>query len=185
MAGLLVPSVTPTPAVQAGGMTLIATVDASSSTSISFTSIPNTYKHLLLIWTDLFSPSGIGSGYFGMRLNNDSGANYYGMALTQSEADANFGGESLFGNQAQNAPIGGTRNTALDATNATGWCWIYDYVNSGKKTVTYQTTGEQAIIGFTRLMNGFYNGSAAVSQIDLIRSSTNNISGTLKLYGVA
>ena len=174
-----------TPAA-AGGMTLLATATPSAATSISFTSISQSYKHLLLIWADCFSPSGAGIGYWLCRLNNDSGTNYRGAGLLNNgvytSLPTNVTG---FGSQAGNAPIGGMSDASMGQFVANGSMWIYDYTNGDKVGVTYQTSGENTDTGFSQTFKGVYDSSAGISQLDLVRSSTNTITGTLKLYGVS
>jgi hypothetical protein len=68
------------PSPLAGGMTLIQEVVASANSSISFSSIPATYKQLLLIWSGIkHSASG---ATFHLRINANS-ANYFSNSQTQ------------------------------------------------------------------------------------------------------
>jgi hypothetical protein len=59
----------------AGGMTLIATATPSGATSVSFTSIPTTFKQLILVADSVFQSNGGDS--WGVRLNNDSTTKYF------------------------------------------------------------------------------------------------------------
>jgi hypothetical protein len=58
----------------AGGMTLIQETAASANTSIDFSSIPSTYKDLILYWEGIYESTT--SDEFTLRFNSDSGSNY-------------------------------------------------------------------------------------------------------------
>lgn len=176
-----------------GGMTLIATATASAATTISFTSIPSTYKHLFLVWYGVFQSSDT-KGFF-VRLNNDSASVYQvnGIAvsgttvLNLTEANDNGFGAS---NVISSGVIADTENsdTVLTKTSK-GSMTIYRYTDTGRRFVTWSQTSfrPNIITALWNNMQGIYNPSSgsAVDRIDFIRSSTQTITGTIYLYGVS
>ena len=183
MAGLLVPSVTPTPAVQAGGMTLINTTALSAATAISFTSIPTTYKHLRFVFIACRSTS----GYWNARFNNDSAGNYQ----SQASAAATTGGNST----TTSAGVGGGDPRlgiipqTYDGEN-NGSCNGYMQIDNYTST-TLQRTGVWQCAGYdgtyfcvTGAFN-YHNNGTAITRVDIVRSSTQTINGTIQLWGIA
>lgn len=175
-----------------GGMTLIATATPSAATTISFTSIPSTYKNLVLIWHGMFQSTT--TGYWGIRLNNDTSTAYtfQGVSTLNTTVSINWlqsSGTSFGGNDERGAPIGLTATSGSDL-NATskGSMTIYRYTDTGNRLVEWSSTG-QTSGGLPTYVsaNGIYKPAAgsAVSQIDFIRNSTQTITGTAYLYGVS
>jgi hypothetical protein len=178
-----------------GGMTLIATATPSGATTISFTSIPGTYKHLMLIWRGVFqSVAGSGATFF-CRLNNDSGAFYQSNFLytqgggpggaTPIVNDTGFG-NSLGYNL---APICRTETSASNLNRTSnGEMTIYRYTDTGNRLVHWTQASGTAADGLQwneAIGNYAPSSGAAVTRVDFIRSSTQTITGTMYLYGVS
>jgi hypothetical protein len=176
-----------TPAA-AGGMTLIATATPSAATSVSFTSIPTTYKELILVADSVFQSAGGGS--WGVRLNNDSGTNYYEKIAAQSSTSIvnGSGSATYFGSQQQAGrfiPSDGPENGSDIANTINGVFHIQNAnQTTGRKTVLWFSLKGSTLGGSLRSM-GTYTGTSAISQIDLVRSSTQTITGTIRLYGIS
>jgi hypothetical protein len=177
----------------AGGMTLISTVNASGATGVSFTSIAGTYKHLLVVWEQVFMNAF--NGFFTVRLNNNTSAsyNYAGVSYRNDvaypgqkweEDQTKFGSDNAF------APIMATDTSSSAGNNCYGQMWIYDYAQSSKGIgIGWNSMSKNAADGFNcmALATGYWQPAtlAAVTQIDFIRSSTQTLTGTFKLYGVS
>lgn len=163
-----------------GGMTLIATgTGTGSSATISFTSIPSTYKHLMLVFEEVRTASG------GASVNvkfNSSSANYdYRFAGTDTTNDWNSTVMYTFYTVA---------NTDVAGAYSNGVMWMFDYAGShtnktGTGLWSYGVSGGSS--------NGYRTGtfrwrnSAAISSIDISNGGPTNF-GTatvLKLYGVS
>lgn len=177
-----------------GGMTLIATATPSAATTISFTSIPSTYKHLMLIWTGMFQS--VTGEQFYVRLNNDSGAVYDYNGITAAGATISDGTSvdaTGFGqlSGSTTAPIALTATAATDLTKTSnGVMMIYRYTDTGNRQVEWTQTSYKtaATAGYIwNNMRGVYapSSGSAVSQIDFIRAATQTITGTVYLYGVS
>ena len=174
-----------------GGMTLIATATPSAATTLAFTSIPTTYKSLIIVWTDV--RQSISSGYWGIRLNNDTTtANYFWAARgiwansPYISTTAQYQDSSLFGNSQSSAPISSHDATVgLESLRGIGSFEIFGAdLTSSAKIVRWQSQGNNGnslgVFG-----NGRYSGSSAITQIDFIRNSTQTITGTFRLYGIS
>lgn len=188
-------------AVNAGGMTLISETTASALASLSLSSIPSTYKHLLLQWDGILH-SGTGSG-FGIRLNNDSGTNYsvnantFG-ALSSTDWGVNFSdtnttttGLDAGGNYYY--PFGISCNTNDISSTPKGQMWIYNYSSTTKfkqffMQYAYRTSANNN--NYTSTSNGVYKSNSAISSIDIYRTAgtatfTNIANTSIRLYGVS
>ena len=162
-------------------MTLISTATPSAATTVSFTSIPATYINLLIVWTG--ETSGGTTPYFSVRCNNDSTSALHPWTSAGFTAGSNltpYGSSngSSWGDSYRTAPIG--QNNAYKKNRV---LWFYDYTSTGSKVGTWMT---QADSGNPTLIQGVgaYNGTSAINRIDFIRSDTQTITGTFKLYGV-
>jgi hypothetical protein len=169
-----------------GGLTALGTVTASAGTAVSFTSIPTTYKHLVVRWQDVFQSAT--SGYLGVRFNNNSGTVYTnkGWGQAGSRFPAAAANTGWFDSVSLSA-IGYTTDTN-DQTRSVGQFIVYDYANTSIKRVSYLNTaftnGSSVPTGCEAWMVYGSTGTA-ITQIDFVRSSTQTITGTFLLYGVS
>jgi hypothetical protein len=183
-------------AASGGGFTLITETTAAAVSSISFTSISGSYKHLLLVWDGLLH-STTGS-QFTVRLNNDSsaiyntrqfGANGSTIINTAGSSETSMGATGSGGV----GFMGLSANVSSTSVNAPmGTLWIYDYA-SASKFKQFESIGGFYNNGSTYHTNftssGVYNSTTAVTQLDIVRLSgaatlTNDASTSVRLYGV-
>jgi len=163
------------------GITLIATATPSNATTISFTSIPGTYKHLQMIYFDVFQS--VSSGWWGIRLNNDSTAGQYHYR-NQATLSSVTSTATMIGTTNQYAPIGAnTTSSATYSLQTKGVIDIYRYAESTNKFFTVRSA-QEATDTYADL-RGVYIGTAAITQIDFIPSSTQTVTGKFYLYGVS
>jgi hypothetical protein len=181
----------------AGGMTLISTVNASAASSVSFTSIPTTYKHLLLLWEECFQDSFL-NYFWNIRFNADTGSDYRFSGIYYNDAASpqntnfiNSAGSTSFGGNYKYAPICPTGSSDAEASNSYGRMWIYDYANTTTPKLcewssSSQSAGGDNVNHYTDIQ-GVYRDSSelAITQIDFVRSHTQTLTGTIKLYGVS
>jgi len=174
--------------ISSGGITLISETVASANTGIDLTSIPGTYKQLLLIWSGI-QHSGSGS-YFGLRINNDSGSNYavQESAVATAATYANVGDS----NQIKSEVFGrGASDTGL-ANYASGQIIFDNYASTTKLknwygNFAYNRSGNAFYSWNTR---GIYNSTSAITQLNIYRASgTDTISNatntSIRLYGIS
>jgi hypothetical protein len=175
-----------------GGMTLITETNASAATSISFTSIAGTYKHLLVVWSSVYQSVSSTSAYWGVRLNNDATSKYTYQGLVLS-SDAILASHqpitTRFGDSNDAAPIPITTNVSGDYDlQASGKMMIFDYAGNDRKVVQWQSMGGLASSGAAYgpvYETGVYNSTSAITQLDFVRNSTQTCTGNFKLYGVS
>jgi hypothetical protein len=159
-----------------GGMTLINTGGTTlTGASVTIGSIPATYKNLQLVINNYQPASDSG---LTARFNSDSNTRYKTVASGTSANNLTFDTTSLDISESQ------------DNTVVTGLIIadIYDYAN----TTTWKIMQSRSIsvngTTTTNLNNttylGFYNQTAAISDIVLFPFGGNFTSGTAYLYGV-
>jgi len=167
-----------TPAA-AGGMTLISTTTLSGAT-VSLSSIPSTYKHLLLIVSE--ATNATGNGYFTINPNGSSSITDSGRAEAYHNDTGAFDTDTA-------TSIKFNYNTAMKNTggkNAVA-LWIYNYPST---TLTkpysgiYQYETGSSLI-FTGTVMGRIATTSAISSLDLVNSGGNFNGGSALLYGVS
>jgi len=152
--------------------TPIATYTATGSVStVTFSSIPQTYTDLVLIGAAKDS-----NNYTGMRVNNSSAANYSRTYMTWNGTSA------------------GSARTTSDTTlyvggNDTNFeVSIYNFQNYSN-TTTYKTIlGTQKIANATSIAAvGLWRSTAAITEIDIysVSGATILTGTTFTLYGIA
>lgn len=168
-------------------LVLIQTLTPSSGNVASFTSIPATYKHLILEISARSDAAGVTAVNCSTTFNGDGGANY-------DVIGASVGGAvSAFGSYGQTGIITFCTLTGATATAnrvGGGTLKILNYANTGKNKIgTYNntffgtsTTGSSGYTG-----GGFqWLSTAAINRIDFTIGSSAAFTGSdnvLSLYG--
>ena len=161
-------------AASSGAYTLISTTTMSGATT-SLTSIPTTYKDLLII-IQSWQPA-TNAAQLLMRFNQDSTASRHFSTTSNTSAAAFNSTSSLVLNEGRN-------------TNTKSLIKIYlpDYAN----TTTYKIAIMEGLsedpntagyANFTRSFGG-YNQTSAITSLDFLNSPGNFTAGTILLYGV-
>jgi hypothetical protein len=149
--------------------TPIATTTSSSSSTITFSSIPSTYTDLVLV----ISGANSGSGVKSVQFNSDTGANYSCTTLIGNGSTA----------------YSGSYSTAyLDVWNAgtNDYNTIVQFQNYSNSTTykTYLSRQNTAAVG-TEAIVGLWRSTAAISTIAINISSNNfGTTTTFSLYGI-
>ena len=150
------------------------TVGAGGQSSIEFTSIPSTYKHLQVRMLAKFS----GGDWTEIKLNGDTGSNYTYHYLQGNGSAASAGGGSF------NA-------SGLGLQFGTEWgsgiIDVLDYTNTNKlKTVRNLGGFDANGSGFIILSSNLWNNTAAVTSLKLQKSSAGTFAqySSFALYGV-
>ena len=162
----------------AGGMTVITSGSfTSGGTALNITSIPQTYKDLILEISN-YKPTSDGS-FLSLRLNNISAANSYRYTDANSLSAVAFNGTKW--------DIGNGQDS-VTSTQFGRWSF-YGYTNS----TTWKTIDMFNICNYetdpttTMYMNrqiGASNITDAITQINVIPSTSTFSAGTYILYGV-
>jgi len=181
-------------AVSAGGMTLIQETVASANSSITFGSIPGTYKQLLLTFHGLYQSNNTSA--FSLRFNNSSASEY---------AQQTWG----FNNNTPTIQVGASTTTsvgmpsglfgeAVDQTarheTATGKLLIDNYASTTKFKMYYGYRAYffNAGLGekYYHSLVGSWGNTGAITSLDVFRSqgtgTLSNVSNTsIRLYGIS
>ena len=148
----------------------------SAASSVTFSSIPQTYTDLVLI-LNLKSVSG-STAYPRIQFNSDSGSNYSTTYVTGNGTTATSG-------RTTNSLGYITGFTVESSTefNFNDICNIQNYSNTTTKKTTLVRCNNAA--GHTEAMVNLWNNTAAINTIDLINVNANFATGsTFTLYGI-
>ena len=135
------------------------TVGAGGQSTISFTSIPSTYKHLQIRYFGFVANDAF------IRFNSDTGTNY--------------SRHSLYGNGSSAAAYGAANETAIGFTYTASStnpgvvvCDILDYANTNKyKTVKVLNGDDQNGSGIIMLASGNWRNTSAITSITIFEDS--------------
>jgi hypothetical protein len=160
-----IPAWTAAPA--SGGMTLISQQSMSGSSTIQWTSIPTTYKHLLVTVNGYNT-----NGQLYTRLNNISSSNYYNNT---------FGFTTEF---YASGPLNGSANS--NYCNAFFWVFNYPATGGFKLCQGFGYMRNNSGSDTAREIYGFLDQTTgAISSVQLVSSSGNFTAGTANLWGVS
>jgi hypothetical protein len=175
-----------------GGMTLIQQTVASGNTSIDFSSISGSYKHLFLTWHGLYT-SADGS-YFGLRLNADSTSKYVRQAFYYEAPVSTAPTFAIFDGTGTDldAFVNQGKNTTISKT-AFGYMNIYDYAST---TITKKFESDYFYWSdnnsrYNRLtQQGYYNSTSAITSVNIFRGNgtatlSNLTNSVIQLWGVS
>jgi hypothetical protein len=162
------------------------TVGSGGSSTITFSSIPSTYKHLQIRALVKDNRSGVEFDNNYLRYNNDSGSNYYSHQLSGNGSTA-----SAFASGADTAAIYTTApGGSIGASIFSGVVIdILDYASTNKNKVTRSLHGfDSNSVGTVRLVSSLWSNTAAINRIDLITNispaSTIQEYSSFALYGI-
>lgn len=161
------------------------TVGSGGSLSVTFSSIPSTYRHLQVraIWRDNRSNSGSGS-YADLTFNSDTGNNYaYHQLYGTGSATGTAANSSVAAIELTRVADAGTTSGVFGTTILD----ILDYANTSKKTTVralggYDNNGG----GSVYLYSGLWNNVSAVTSLRIQDSGGTLFSqySSFALYGI-
>lgn len=149
---------------------------ASAQSSITFTNIPQTYKHLQVRWSN---PSSTTGGNVVVNFNSDTSTSNYAFHCVRGNGSA----ASALGFAS------GSGNSQIIANEAKyGICDILDYTNTNKYTVTRTLGGADYnnTSGYIALNSSLWLNTAAVTTIKLTCDTTGGWAqnSSIALYGI-
>lgn len=167
-------------AASAGGMTLIAATASNGVANITFSSIPSTYKHLLLVWDEIENLSS--ATQLEIRLNNAT-SNYTGMDIKRAEPSTFTASAFTNGGNVNNSRT----DLATGGQPNGGHLWVYDYASTTRRKVysgasrgySFNFTGEAS-----NVFNGYYRSTTAITSLEFRGQNTLGNGGEVRLYGV-
>jgi hypothetical protein len=176
-----------------GGMTLIATATPSGATSVSFTSISGSYKHLIVRWLNCTMNNN--NGYWGLRVNSDAGSVYSSTIFRKEGAADDYAvktNQAVWGvEDASASMIPRCHDVATRSKMGYGQVVIYDYADTSLDARQISSIGygwyEAGTVPIMVTVNGAYGSSGtAITSIEFERQAgSETITGTFFLYGVS
>lgn len=167
------------------GMTytpLARTTLTTSSTTVTFSSIPQTYTDLVLV---MQPSSDVGDENVGIRFNGDTGGNY-----SYTRIGANNTAGSISSNRLTNFSRINTTEATGTSTNL-GNLVILSNIMNYANTATYKTalnrSGQQGgTYNGVELFAGLWRNTAAITSITVMQGSTRTFlaGSTFTLYGI-
>ena len=155
----------------------IATVTLSSTAAtVTFSSIPSTYKHLEIRSIGRIGSANYGPGEFYMRFNSDTNySNYYGHYFQAGGPTPSTGsGPAPAGSNATGLQIGmGTGGSASASLLGAGVTTILDYANTNKYKTSANLAGADfngapgGTGGYITFDSGVWMSTAAITRIDI------------------
>jgi hypothetical protein len=141
----------------------------STTTSVTFSSIPSTYTDLIIV----FSGTSNALDSLNIRFNGDTSALYSRIIISGNGSTTVSDREVSQGSSG----IGLTSTTQSDTTFQ-----VFNYSN----TTTYKTILSRANVSasLVRGCAGVYRSTSAITSVTLFSSSTLNIGSTFTLYGI-
>jgi len=178
--------------LSSGGMTLIEEKVISASTGFSFSSIPQTYKQLILVWGAMNHDGN--SSPFSVRLNNNTGSVYAVKGTESNNASANQTNILTTSIRSTNTyPFGeSVQGDGVYEGAINGYATIDNYTSTSKYkqiNMFYSYTN-----AFSEQKSGhllcLYLSTSAITTIDIVRlSGARTISSfantSVRLYGLA
>jgi|LakMenE01Jun11ns_1017448.scaffolds.fasta_scaffold9706408_3 hypothetical protein len=163
--------------IAAGSLTLLSTTSLTG-TSVTISSISQSYKELYIIIRDVYLSSD--DEALRLKLNADgSNHNYSRLGISGSSlatANERLGAYMEIGRSGSNSGI---------SYQATVVCKIINYTSAGVKTITATYLGlNNAGVRSSGTTCGTYTGTSAVTQINLGTDGANFSSGSALIYGV-
>ena len=152
-------------------------VGAGGAASITFSSIPSTYKHLQI----RFIANDASQQDIYVRFNSDTGSNYWRHYLYGQGSAATAGADA-----AANDKLSlGYTSTAANIFGV-GVMDILDYTNTSKNKTTRSLCGYDANgSGYVVLFSGLWSSTAAINSITAFTTSGNfNQYSSFALYGI-
>jgi hypothetical protein len=165
-------------------------VGSGGQSTISFTSIPGTYKHLQIRYTGRVNVASNYGQSISIRFNSDSGSNYArhvlgaytgGYAATSAFADVSQNIMQLFGGFS-----GGNWTTEMQGAGVTD---ILDYQNTNKFKTVRSLAGADgndnstliSILGFS---SGLWRSTSAITSMELTSNADFAQHSQFALYGI-
>ena len=165
-------------AAAAGAFTQLASTTPSGATT-SFTTISGSYKHLCLIFQDVYASSD--NQALSLTLNSISTSTYSYARLFDSAGT--YGSSNAYATTS--IAMAGVTASATATDKAVGVIWFYNYATSGSKSVDWKLVYNRSTAGsFFVMGEGFNTTASAISQIDLTVGAGTFSGGTMTLYGV-
>lgn len=162
------------------------TVGAGGSSSISFSSIPSTYKHLQIRGISRCTKADTGSENVVMAFNGDTTFTNYNTHLIDGDGSTAYAGQVQVSGFYSQAALTIGNNATANVYSAT-IVDILDYANTNKNTTVRVLTGiDTNGYGQIRLASSLWMNTAAINSITINPRSAGDFSqySHFALYGI-
>jgi hypothetical protein len=152
---------------------------SSTQTSVTISSIPNTFTDLKLVVSSRSARTNDAGGSDGkIQFNGDTGANYSSKLLLAQGSAASASNSSIFFFASDNAQTSSTFGS-FDA-------YIPNYLSSNQKSVSLDAVTENnSSTAYAVLTAGLWTGTAAITSVTITDNNGGFISGSsFYLYGI-
>jgi hypothetical protein len=154
---------------------IATTVLGSTATSIIFSSIPQSYTDLRIVWSRYQSQN----GNSWIQLNGDTGTNY-GLSCLSTNGGTVYATSLVSANR-----IGPSVFSAPSNTNPFSIIDIFSYTGTTNKIALSTVSGDQNGSGWIERVAGVWRNSAAVTSVSLnFNGGTIPVGATATLYGI-
>lgn len=150
---------------------------SSSSSSVTFTNIDQSYDDLIIL----------------MSLKNGNSGSWYDILMNLNGDTSNFANYGLYGTGTVVSQLSETVNNiripTASATNTYGVTRmrIFDYTSTSPKVVAFETVGEYAqTASYQGIHDGKYSGTSPITSFTLagVNGSVTSVGSTIYFYGV-
>ena len=169
----------------------IATVvGTGSAATLTFTSIPSTYKHLQIRGIGKITPTGQRTGMIRVQLNTDTGANYASHRLIGDGTNATGSSGTSETYMYARDSIAASMASPTNMSNIVGALIIdiHDYASTTKtKTIKgiAGVDGNYTSLDFEiNLWSGVWNSTAAITSVSMVSSDPFTALTSYALYGI-
>jgi len=172
----------------AGGLGMYESIASAtgtgSSSTITFSSIPSTYKHLQIRYIAQSDRSGYNDDSLAIEINGDTSSTYYSHSMYAISSSIGISGSS----QGGSTEIGtATASGLVSQRVSSGIIDILDYNNTAIKKVfrgfsAYTLAGNN----FLKIASGHWPSTSAITSISLISNTNSNwtTNTVISLYGI-
>jgi hypothetical protein len=161
-----------------------ALVPSGGQSSVVFSSIPNTYKHLQLRYVARTTVANVNDGYINMQFNGDTTLNYYLLHYLQGEGSGTPAAGAVGVNYVIYAGVAAGNNSSANVFGG-GVVEIMDYTNANKTKVTKAISGmDNNGSGKASVASGMWLSTAAITQITIGGNGTLMQNSRFALYGI-
>ena len=173
-------------AASGGGLTLLSTTSLSGS-SVTVSSISQSYKHLQIIIRDVYVSTSDDEFF---RLNSDTGNNYNYRNINTVVTSGSGGSGSLSCSAYEDfskMPVMGSKDDSAVNRRAYAVIDIFRYTESEPKmtvSTSYYSAGGTPNRSM-QLVNGIYNSNTAISSFTYFPDTGTFSAGTIYIYGVS
>lgn len=177
------------PPYSPGAFVSLATATPTSGSTITFSGIPQTYKHLQLRMLARESGSGNSYNYLLMRFNGDSGTNY---SWTAAYSDGVNGTDVISVGSGSTTYVFPGMYGDDTPTNAyaISICDILDYTNTNKNKTIHSLSGfsqnaNTNAYNAVALLGGSWRNTSAITSITITQGTNVAAGSVYALYGIA